>query len=86
MDLQTATPEQLAVHWHERVDAGIRQTVEAAWRCGQALRDVKQNAEHGRFFAVARNRWDQGADCSKIHADCRCVSKCAVNGAFARRY
>ena len=47
--LDAATPEQRAVHWHGRVGVGMRQTVEAAWFCGQALLDVKSRKKHGRF-------------------------------------
>ena len=49
-DLQLNTPEQRAVHWHQQIGARVRLTLESAWRCGEALAEVKAARHHGEWL------------------------------------
>ena len=44
-----STPEEEFLHWHQVVDSGLRTTLEAAWKAGKALEEIKASRDHGTF-------------------------------------
>ena len=66
------TPEGKAIFWDRKFQASYKSTIEAAWRCGRALQEVRKKQAHGQWMD-----WLQSAGISYTRAN-RCMALAGV--------
>ncbi len=66
------TPERRAIFWDRKFQASYKTTIEAAWRCGRALLEVRKKNAHGHWM-----EWLQSTGISYTRAR-RCIALAGV--------
>ncbi len=66
------TPEGKAIFWDRKFQASYKSTIEAAWRCGRALLEVRKKQAHGQWMD-----WLQSVGISYTRAS-RCMALAGV--------
>ena len=66
------TPEGKAIFWDRKFQASYKSTIEAAWRCGRALLEVRKKQAHGQWM-----NWLQSVGISYTRAS-RCMALAGV--------